>query len=185
MPFSQVPRLVGADAVPLPFAATPSAGATIEPFETVTVDPTGYVAPDGTVRLSGRYRRLGGDGPVSVSSSLQQGDDRAREGVGGTVARRDAAEHTWTNTDKADPGRFRPRPARVEVTLMELSGSDPPLPRFHAVHQRDITLAERRAETDTRAAPVSAHRGRPAHAGALLDSRTPYLSRCTRCGVRS
>ncbi|MFF6783907.1 DUF6299 family protein [Streptomyces sp. NPDC012510] len=141
---SQVPRVLGAaaGAALLLFSTAPSAGATIEPFETVTIDPTGYVAPDGALTLSGTYRCLGGNGPVFVSSSLQQGDSRVRKGVGGTSAVCDGADHTWTNTDKADPGRFLPGRARVEATLMELSGGGLPLSRFHAVKQQDITLVE-------------------------------------------
>ncbi|MFF9773636.1 DUF6299 family protein [Streptomyces sp. NPDC013978] len=141
---ARVPRLLGAagGAALLPLAAAPSAGATIEPSETVTIDPTGLVAPDGTLTLSGTYRCLGGNGPVFVSSSLQQGESQVRKGVGGTSAVCDGADHAWTNTDKADPGRYRPGPARVEATVMELSGSGLPLPRFHAVRHQDITLVE-------------------------------------------
>ncbi|MCL6731277.1 DUF6299 family protein [Streptomyces neyagawaensis] len=144
MPASRVRRVLGT-AVGAPLllcAAAPPADATAEPFETVTVDATGKVAPDGTLTLSGTYRCLGGSGPVFVSSSLQQGDSPVREGVGGAVANCDGADHTWTNTDKAAPGRFRPGPARVEATVMGLSGGGLPLPRFHAVTQQDITLVE-------------------------------------------
>lgn len=142
--FSQVPRVLGAaaGAALLLFCAAPSAGATTEPFETVTIDPTGHVAQDGALTLSGTYRCLGGNGPVLVSSSLQQGDSGVRKGVGGTSAVCDGADHTWTNTDMADPGRFQPGRARVEATLTELSGGGLPLPRFHAVRQQDITLVE-------------------------------------------
>ncbi|WP_215449627.1 DUF6299 family protein [Streptomyces sp. ATCC 21386] len=142
--FARVPRLLGAaaGAALLVLAAAPSAGATTEPFETVTIDPTGVVAPDGTLTLSGTYRCLGGNGPVFVSSSLQQGESHVRKGVGGTSAVCDGADHTWTHTDKAAPGRFRPGPARVEATVTELSGGGLPLPRFHAVRQQDITLVE-------------------------------------------
>ncbi|MER6154585.1 DUF6299 family protein [Streptomyces sp. NPDC001868] len=139
---SRVPQVFGAalGAALLMLAAAPSAGATAEPFETVTVDPTGYVAADGSLTLSGTYRCLGGNGPVFVSSSLQQGDSRVRKGVGGSTAVCDGAVHTWTNTGRAEPGRFLPGPARVEATVTELSGSGLPLPKFHAVRQQDITL---------------------------------------------
>ncbi|WEH14761.1 DUF6299 family protein [Streptomyces sp. VNUA24] len=142
--FSQVPRVLGAaaGAAALLFAAAASAGAVHDPAETVTVDPTGHVAPDGTLTLSGTYRCLAGSGPVFVSSSLQQGDSRVRKGVGGSSAVCDGAEHTWTNTDRAEPGRYVPGPARVEATVTELSGGGLPLPRFHAVRQQDITLVE-------------------------------------------
>lgn len=143
MPRSGIARALGAAAgAALLLAAAPAADATTEPLETVTIDPTGHVAPDGTLTLSGTYRCLGGNGPVFVSSSLQQGDSPVRKGVGGTVAICDGADHTWTNTDKTDPARYRPGPARVEATLMELSGGGLPLPRFHAVRQQDITLVK-------------------------------------------
>ncbi|MFJ7046669.1 DUF6299 family protein [Streptomyces sp. NPDC101112] len=144
MPASRVRRVLGtaAGAALLLCAAVPSAGATAEPFERVTVDATGKVAPDGTLTLSGTYRCLGGSGPVFVSSSLQQGDSRVRKGVGGSVAICDGAHRTWTHTDKAEPGRFRPGQARVEATVMELSGGRLLLPRFHAVRQQRITLVK-------------------------------------------
>ncbi|MFM9593091.1 DUF6299 family protein [Streptomyces scabiei] len=142
--FSQVPRVLGAaaGAAALLLAAAGSAGAVHDPDGTVTVDPTGHVAPDGTLTLSGTYRCLAGGGPVFVSSSLQQGDSRVRKGVGGSSAVCDGAEHTWTHTDRAEPGRYVPGPARVEATVTELSGGGLPLPRFHAVRQQDITLVE-------------------------------------------
>ncbi|WP_159774012.1 DUF6299 family protein [Streptomyces sp. HM190] len=139
-----VRRVLGtaAGAALLMCAATPSAGAAAEPSETVTVDATGKVAPDGTLTLSGTYRCLGGSGPVFVSSSLRQGDSRVRTGVGGSTAVCDGADHRWTHTDRAEPGRFKPGPARVEATVMELSVGSLPLPRFHAVRQQDVTLVE-------------------------------------------
>ncbi|MFD9042066.1 DUF6299 family protein [Streptomyces bottropensis] len=142
--FPQVPRVLGAvaGAALLLLSAAPSAGAAYDSSETVTIDPTGYVAPDGTLTLSGTYRCLGSSGPVFVSFSLQQGDSRVRKGVGGSSAVCDGAEHAWTNTDRAEPGRYLPGPARVEATVTELSGGGLPLPRFHAVRQQDITLVE-------------------------------------------
>ncbi|KND40617.1 MULTISPECIES: DUF6299 family protein [Streptomyces] len=142
--FPQVPRVLGAvaGAALLLLGAAPSAGAASDASETVTIDPTGYVAPDGTLTLSGTYRCLGSSGPVFVSSSLQQGDSRVRKGVGGSSAVCDGAEHAWTNTDRAEPGRYLPGPARVEATVTELSGGGLPLPRFHAVRHQDITLVE-------------------------------------------
>jgi hypothetical protein len=58
--FSQVPRVLGAaaGAALLLLGAAPAAGAAYDPSESVTIDPTGYVAPDGTLTLSGTYRRL-------------------------------------------------------------------------------------------------------------------------------
>ncbi|MEV0225284.1 DUF6299 family protein [Streptomyces sp. NPDC050704] len=122
-------------------SASAAPTASVDPYETVTVDPTGQVAADGTVTLSGTYRCTGATGPVFVSSSLGQGDSRVRKGVGGTAALCDGAEHRWTNTDRTEPGRFKPGAARVEATLMELrSGGGLPLPHFHASQQQDVTL---------------------------------------------
>ena len=118
------------------------------PLESVTVDPTGHLAADGTVTLSGTYRCTGGTGPVFVSSSLSQGKsgvqkNTVREGIGGTGAVCDGAEHRWTNTDRTDPGRFEPGAARVEATVMELrSAGILLLPYFHASQRQDITLVE-------------------------------------------
>lgn len=122
-------------------AAAPVAGA--DPFETVTVDPTGTLAEDGTVTLSGTYRCLGNTGPAFVSSSVGQGSPNVRHGIGGTRAVCDGAEHRWENTGKVDAGALEPGAARVEATLMELDDtSGLPLPRFHAGQQQDITLAQ-------------------------------------------
>ncbi|GGX71863.1 DUF6299 family protein [Streptomyces fructofermentans] len=148
MPLRQVIAAAAGAALLLAAAPSVSALSTVprlyEPSETVTVDATGRVAPDGTITLSGTYRCVGGTGPVFVSSSLGQGDSEVRKGVGGTSAVCDGAEHRWTNTDRAEPGRFEPGPARVEATLMELRPSGGlPFPYFHAKQQREITLDAR------------------------------------------
>ncbi|MBQ0852816.1 DUF6299 family protein [Streptomyces sp. NPDC057621] len=108
--------------------------------ETVTVDPTGRLAADGTVTLSGTYRCTGGTGRTFVSSSLSQGDSRVRKSVGGTQAVCDGAEHRWTNTDRTDPGRFEAGAATVEASVMELRSGGLPLPMFHAAAEQSVTL---------------------------------------------
>jgi hypothetical protein len=108
--------------------------------ETVTVDPIGRLASDGTVTLSGTYRCTGGTGPVFVSSSLSQGDSGVRTGVGGTTAVCDGTEHEWTNTGRTDPGRFKAGAAKVEATVMELRSGGLPLPMFHAAREQAVTL---------------------------------------------
>ncbi|MFD7001106.1 DUF6299 family protein [Streptomyces mirabilis] len=127
-----------------PSAVALSVGALSDPSETVTVDPTGHLAADGTVTLSGTYRCLGRTGPVLVSSSVSQGDTRIRYGIGGSAAVCDGAEHRWTNSEKRTPGTLAPGAAHVEATLMELSPAlgGLPLPLFHALQQQDITLME-------------------------------------------
>ncbi|WP_217566160.1 DUF6299 family protein [Streptomyces sp. GbtcB7] len=127
-----------------PSAVAVSVGALSDPSETVTVDPTGHLAADGTVTLSGTYRCLRGTGPVLVSSSVSQGDTRIRYGIGGSAAVCDGAEHRWTNSEKRTPGTLAPGAAHVEATLMELSPAlgGLPLPLFHALQQQDVTLME-------------------------------------------
>ncbi|MFC8428105.1 DUF6299 family protein [Streptomyces sp. NPDC057253] len=121
----------------------PALPAHADPYETVTVDPVGRIAADGTVTLSGTYRCTGSTGPVFVSSSVGQGSSSVRQGIGGTRAVCDGVEHVWANTGKPTPGSLEPGQARVEATLMELSPQGGlPLPRFHALGQQDITLTK-------------------------------------------
>jgi hypothetical protein len=130
-----------AGATLLLLAAAPAAPA--DSYETVSVDPTGRIAADGTVTLSGAYRCTGGTGPVVVSSSVGQSSPTVKHGIGGTRAVCDGMDHRWENTGKPTPGDLKPGAARVEATLMELSPEgDLPLPRFHAAQQQDITLTE-------------------------------------------
>lgn len=139
VPKSVRPALVAA--VLLLTAAAPSAVA--DPYETVTVDPTGTLAADGTVTLSGTYRCLGNTGPVFVSSSVGQKSPSVRHGIGGTRAVCDGVERRWENTGKPSADALEPGAARVEATVMELHPQGGlPLPRFHAAQQQDITLTE-------------------------------------------
>ncbi|MFI5962317.1 DUF6299 family protein [Streptomyces asoensis] len=128
----------GAALVLLAAPAVTAAGGTAE---SVTVDPAGRIAADGTITLSGTYRCVGSSGPVFVSSSVGQGAGKSRHGIGGTRAVCDGAEHTWQNTGKATSADIAPGAANVEATLLELRPeSGLPLPRFHAAQERDITL---------------------------------------------
>lgn len=114
-----------------------------DPAELITVDPVGRIAPDGTVTLTGSYRCAGGTGPVLVSSSLSQGDSRLGQGVGGSTARCDGAEHRWQNSGKVSAEPVRSGAARVQATLKELRPSGILLlPAFHAVTDQDITLTQ-------------------------------------------
>ncbi|MER6468042.1 DUF6299 family protein [Streptomyces collinus] len=111
--------------------------------ESITIDPTGTVAADGTVTLSGTYRCTAGTGPVLVGSSVGQSDPRVQQGVGGGVALCDGAEHRWENSGRVVPGSVEAGPAHVQAALVELRPSGiVPLPYFHAVAQRDITLVQ-------------------------------------------
>ncbi|MHA5050547.1 DUF6299 family protein [Streptomyces sp. SD15] len=122
----------------------PTAVALSEPSETVTVDPTGQLAADGTITLSGTYRCLNGSGPVLVSSSVSQDDSQASHGIGGTEAVCDGTEHRWSNSAKREPGTLEPGSARVQATLMELrpGAFGMSIPTFHATREQDITLVE-------------------------------------------
>ncbi|WP_432137759.1 MULTISPECIES: DUF6299 family protein [unclassified Streptomyces] len=124
--------------------AGPVHPAAADPYETVSVDPVGRIAADGTVTLSGTYRCLGNTGPVFVSSSVGRDDSSGmRHGIGGTRAVCDGAEHVWRNTGRPTTDALEPGAAHVEATLMELRPQGGlPLPHFHAAEQRDITLME-------------------------------------------
>ncbi|MEU9216117.1 DUF6299 family protein [Streptomyces sp. NPDC048376] len=110
--------------------------------ESVTVDPTGRIAADGSITLSGTYRCTGSTGPVFVSSTVSQSDPSVRYGVGGTRAVCDGLEHRWVNTGTPDTVVLKPGAAHVEATLMELRPMGiVPLPSFHARQGQDVTLA--------------------------------------------
>ncbi|MFI5797458.1 DUF6299 family protein [Streptomyces sp. NPDC051677] len=133
----------GAALLLLAAPALTAATATAAPSESVTVDPVGRIAADGTVTLSGAYRCVGNTGPVFVSSSVGQKSAGVRHGIGGSRAVCDGAEHTWENTGKATPKDLEPGKAHVEATLMELRPAGGLLlPRFHATQEQDITLTE-------------------------------------------
>ncbi|MFC7974065.1 DUF6299 family protein [Streptomyces cinereoruber] len=103
------------------------------------VDAYGTVADDSTVTLSGTYRCLDDSaGPVFVSSTLVQGDRST--GIGGTRAVCDGHLHTWTNSSVVKDPAYRPGAARVEATLLQLSGTGLPLPRFLATEKADVEL---------------------------------------------
>ncbi|MEV0126283.1 DUF6299 family protein [Streptomyces sp. NPDC050703] len=119
-----------------------AADALAGPNESVTVDPTGRVAPDGTVTLSGTYRCTGGYGPVFVSTSMAQGDPETRYSIGGTRAVCDGRTHTFSNTGRPS-FRFKQGTGTVTATVMELNlQSGLPLPRFHAAQRQDVTLTQ-------------------------------------------
>ncbi|MEW2162138.1 DUF6299 family protein [Streptomyces sp. NPDC007084] len=120
----------------------PSAVARSAALDEVTVDPTATVAADGTITLSGTYRCAAASGPVFVSSSVSQGDPRVKQGIGGSSAVCDGAEHRWTNTEKREAGTLVPGAAHVEATLLELAGTGLPLPTFHASRRQDVTVTQ-------------------------------------------
>lgn len=136
------PALAAAAGTALLLLSAAAPAATADPLAGVTVSPTGRIAPDGTITLSGTYRCTGDTGRVFVSSSVSQGSGSTRYGIGGTRALCDGAEHTWENTGKA-VASLVPGEAHVEATVMEMAPQGGlPLPRFHAVQQQDITLTE-------------------------------------------
>jgi hypothetical protein len=121
--------------------AVPS-GALAEPSDMITVDPTGYIASNGTVTLSGTYRCSDDASPavVYVGSHLEQDGNEA--GIGGTVAECDGNEHRWSNHDQPFRDAFKPGSAKVQGTLLTFSlDFGIPLPRFLSVEDQRITLA--------------------------------------------
>ncbi|MEV6958110.1 DUF6299 family protein [Streptomyces sp. NPDC051207] len=130
--------LLAAPAVPAAAAPEP-----LPAYETVTVDPTGSIAADGTVTLSGTYRCTGSTGPVFLSSSLTQNPSNVRHGIGGTRAVCDGVERRWVNTGKPYATTLTAGPAQVEATLMELrTTTGLPLPAFHAARNQAVTLIQ-------------------------------------------
>ena len=123
--------------------AAPALPASAAPSDTVTIGSVGRIAEDGTVTLSGTYRCADSTGPVFVSSSVSQRSPLVRQGIGGTRAVCDGAEHSWENTGKPGSDDLEPGQANVEATLMELSPEGGlPLPLFHAAAQQDVTLTK-------------------------------------------
>ncbi|MDP9684670.1 MULTISPECIES: DUF6299 family protein [Streptomyces] len=131
----------------LTLAAAPAAQAGTVPAAggSVTVDPAGRIAPDGTVTLTGTYRCDAASGPVYVTSSVSRDAGSVRHGIGGTPAVCDGLDHPWANSGRPSGGSApagpAPGPARVEATLMELRPlGGLPLPAFHARQTRTVTL---------------------------------------------
>ncbi|OIK27413.1 DUF6299 family protein [Streptomyces malaysiense] len=113
------------------------------PGESVTVDPVGRLAVDGTVTLTGTYRCTGGTGPVFVTSALSRRDPRVEHGVGGTLARCDGSTHTWADSGTVTGETLRPGTAHVQATVMELRPAGlVPLPVFHAHADQDVILVQ-------------------------------------------
>ncbi|GAA4820881.1 DUF6299 family protein [Streptomyces ziwulingensis] len=134
-----------AGATLLLLAAAPAAPAAPAVLGTVTVDPTGRIAADGTVTLTGTYSCVPGAGPVFVSSSVGQDNGSVRHGIGGTRAVCDGRQHLWANSGRPSSAtRLRPGPADVEATLMELRplGGGLPLPSFHARQAGTVALVQ-------------------------------------------
>ncbi|MEU6099110.1 DUF6299 family protein [Streptomyces flaveolus] len=134
--------LAAAAGAALLLLAAPAATAKADTAETVTVDPTGRIAADGTITLSGTYRCAAGTGPVYVSSSVSQNDESVRYGIGGSQAVCDGRLHHWSNSGTT-MRTLRPGAAHVEATLMEMRPFGiAVLPHFHAQHERDVKLVK-------------------------------------------
>ncbi|MEU9102692.1 DUF6299 family protein [Streptomyces sp. NPDC048361] len=120
--------------------ASAPAGAALT--DTVSAGPTGTVAKDGTVTLSGTYRCSppSRPGPVFVSSGVLTGS--VLHGIGGTVATCDGDEHTWVNRDKvSSPERVPAGETVVQTTLMRLdTGTGLPLPVILATERHTVDL---------------------------------------------
>jgi hypothetical protein len=158
---SKRPALALAACAALLLLAAPAAPATAAPYrtvapnleETVTVDPTGHIAADGTVTLTGTYRCTGSTGEAFVSSSVTTHPDSSKssgihgsmsliQGIGGTVAVCDGATHRWENTSRPSPA-IGPGKVGVEATVAELRFQGIlPLPRIHADERHEVTLTK-------------------------------------------
>jgi hypothetical protein len=141
--------LLAAPGAALAHAATaPHRAADTE--QTVTVDPTGRIAEDGTVTLTGTYRCTDSTGPAFVSSNIRtdtsgtadEGTTTVIQGIGGTAAVCDGEEHRWENSSKPSMA-VKPGKVSVEATVTELRFHGIlPLPHFHAVQRYDVTLSK-------------------------------------------
>ncbi|WKX70159.1 DUF6299 family protein [Streptomyces sp. XD-27] len=135
-----------AAAAPLPAAAAPGRAAAPAPEQgyELTIDPRGYVGPNGSIRLSGTYRctKGGAVGLTFISSTLEQGDQQ--RGIGGTAADCDGKVHRWTNTDNAAlivGESYAPGKARVKATILRLSmESGLPLPDVLTAEQQSVQM---------------------------------------------
>ncbi|MFI8827978.1 DUF6299 family protein [Streptomyces sp. NPDC053431] len=135
-------RLALAAGVLLAATAATVSTAHAGPADGLSVDPSGTLAEDGSVTLSGFYRCVDDSaGPVFVSSTLIQEDRSA--GIGGTRAVCDGLVHEWTNSAVVKEPGYRAGDARVEATLMQLTPAGPlglPLPGFLARKSQDVAL---------------------------------------------
>ncbi|MFK0119530.1 DUF6299 family protein [Streptomyces sp. NPDC090994] len=113
---------------------------------TVTVDPTGRIAPDGTVTLAGTYRCDAARGLAFVSASVSQDAGTVRYGLRGTRAVCDGQVHPWAGSGRPTSANaapaLKPGPAQVEATVVELRPLILPLPTIHAWQRQDVTLVQ-------------------------------------------
>ncbi|MFJ8629268.1 DUF6299 family protein [Streptomyces sp. NPDC093568] len=130
--------------------AAPSAPADSDakaaPEETVTVDSKVPLAEDGTVTVSGTYTCRDSKGPTFVSASVGQQASANRYSIGGTLAECDGKKHRWQNKSLPSPATLEHGKADVEATIVELFPVEGlgglPMPRFHAVAKKNITLSK-------------------------------------------
>jgi hypothetical protein len=98
--------------------AAGTAGARLAP-DTVSIDPDGRVAKDGTITLTGTYRcSPRGSGSVLIGSKALQGANRAE--LDGSAATCDNRSHTWRGTGDAPGVRLVPGAATAEAHLVHL-----------------------------------------------------------------
>jgi len=126
---------VGALAVLIPGGWTAAA----DDGNTVAVAPTGGIAKDGTVTLTGTYRCEPSSGPGTVvNSSVTDGTDTSS--VGGSVpATCDGEVHTWTATGRP----YLPvgaGPVRAEASLIHLSWQGSLIPQTDVLANQPQTV---------------------------------------------
>ncbi|MFC5213603.1 DUF6299 family protein [Streptomyces coerulescens] len=114
--------------------------------ESVTIDGPARMAADGNVTVSGTYRCVDSKGPTFVSSSIGQQATANRYAIGGTVAECDGKTHRWKNKSKPVPSTLEHGKAEVEATIVELRPTEGlgglPLPHFHALAKKNLTLSK-------------------------------------------
>ncbi|MFI1887977.1 DUF6299 family protein [Streptomyces jumonjinensis] len=121
-----------------------SASAQFAP-DTITIAPTGRIAQDGAITLSGTYRcssLRSRSGPVLIGSHAAQGDARAE--IDGLQATCDDRVHTWRETARG-LRPLTPGTARGEATLIHLDSSNGfvPFPVILNADSTDLTLRKR------------------------------------------
>ncbi|MFE3199096.1 DUF6299 family protein [Embleya sp. NPDC059237] len=107
----------------------------------VSLDPTVWVAADGTVTVSGTYSCAAEHtGSVLVGGTVSQAGRNFS--VGGSAATCDGLTHDWHSSARP-PLDFVPGPARADATLLELlpgEGVVPVVPNILAQSARDVTI---------------------------------------------
>ncbi|MER6997698.1 DUF6299 family protein [Streptomyces sp. NPDC000410] len=145
----RIPALALAALAAAAAVLTPTAAAADNFTGDVSVKEQAYIAPDGTLTMSGTYR-CSEPSParrIFIASSLVQ--EGKRLGFGGTEARCDGAEHSWTTSGPVGTVMnlgFHDGPAAVDARLMVMENvGGLPLPRVLAGGEKAVSLVDDRS----------------------------------------